>query len=487
MDAQTSLKSAMEFLNEILKMLKKKGVVKDRKYLLAEECLKEMSKCDGQGVIKDIPYPLCDEIARTLEEKGIPHAACPTPGGLAFCVPLNHSQEFEDVLVNACKKSSQAYKQFSYTDMMQQGYDAGFNEMNVLEFNSNQNFRDLAAQKMYQAGLTCATKDEKDGGVVTSSKLIPNARGTYSRDGKDLALAQLMIASEIAKNSEAFGKDALGCLDKRLEQAGYDRLVVENFAEKIQNKTDFVLCSYEGRSGNEESAGLFSDVYIECKDGVVNVCSRQSDGNIQKTSLAIDEHATTEEITAMISSYTENIDNMCVVRHDDFVHNDMSHRYPQGDRPSQFNNQNISPEEKRARTQLSKDVDVYMKMVNEEATRKTNEVYGKDGVSVKNSDRMNAYQMKLREMNRIMNDPNSEPNLAFKASRSGEHYGSKAIDAYVKDLSDCLDGSFDNTKVKDIPTVKFDTIKLSKKNIKAEAEKAYEKSQKRQQDMNLDR
>lgn len=479
MNETEMIRSACDLIQAMLDIMKRKGKFNSTEYELAEQCKKNL-KVAGTGAMKSIPYPLCDQVKATLISKHIPFASFETAGGLLFIVDGKDEtvRDFSEVLETACKSSTQGYKNLPFSELANEAYKAGYSNFVTMNFghdevnglNQSKFMREVAAQKMYQCGVVCSKRKNPETGDY---ELMPHPGSIYNRKGEDLAFAEMMIAAEFAKESKAFDSILEGDKDKenlgadnlnnkknknllltRLKQAEYDEKALDAVCEAYNMEgVNVVLCDRKKEGAQEP--------YIEIQHGekgggkitVRTIVNSEK----HKEEIPIPAGATDAEIKALLSKYTEQINNMSMAHEDDFRRGDKASIkfYPSEERK-------VTPKEASdTQTKINK----VLELVNRDATAMVKKTYGEINPLDKKS-MYDAYLLKQKCIKRILEDDGNERSKAID-----EIFNSDT--QYRKDLVDCLDGCLDGEIGKSEGRnatskihVDYNWEKLSKKKVK---------------------
>lgn len=475
MDEAKMIKDACDIIDAMLQILKRKGKFNTAEYELAEQCKKNL-KVAGTGAMKTIPAPMCDTLKASLIANKVPFASFDTAGGMTFIVDGKDEtlQAFNEILENTCKSSTQGYKNLPFDELAQSAYDAGHGNVLVMSFgdyevtdggktfNGAKAMRDVAAQKMYQCGVVSANRKNPETGEY---ELMPHPSSVYNAKGTDLAYAELMISSEIAKDTDAFKEKARcgNALEVRLRQASYDSKALDAVCESYRmDGASTILC-------NKETPGKLP--YIEIKygkeEGSINF---YTENGVEQTKIA--PYATDAEIKAAISKNTEKIKNMTMVHEEDFEalkNGQEVSCYPSEDRPVI---PVLNDKDERIRAEeITKEVEAVLKDVNKQATMETRKALG-DVNPLDKKGAYNAYTYKKHAIKEILADKDN-PKTQYLTKLLG--------DDYVNSLVDSLDGRLDgqingreNSELKSKFRVDYNWNKLNKKfinNIRSQVEK----------------
>lgn len=475
MDEAKMIKDACDIIDAMLQILKRKGKFNTAEYELAEQCKKNL-KVAGTGAMKTIPAPMCDTLKASLIANKVPFASFDTAGGMTFIVDGKDEtlQAFNEILENTCKSSTQGYKNLTFDELAQSAYDAGHGNVLVMSFgdyevadgdgtfNGAKAMRDVAAQKMYQCGVVSANRKNPETGEY---ELMPHPSSVYNAKGTDLAYAELMISSEIAKDTDAFKEKANfdNALEVRLRQAEYDGKALDAVCESYKmDGVSTILC-------NKKTPGELP--YIEIKygkeKGSINFYTEDGVEQIE-----IPPYATDAEIKASISKNTEKIENMTMVHAEDFEAFKNGQKvscYPGEDRP-EIPKEGKNGKKTRAK-QISKEVEAVLKDINKQATMETRKALG----DVNPLDKKGAYEAYAYKKNAIKGI------LADKNNPKTQYLTKILGDSYVNSLVDSLDGRLDgqingrdNLELKSKFHVDYNWNKLNKKyinNIRSQVEK----------------
>lgn len=388
---------------EYIEMIKRLFGAIEQAYLKNDEDQKKMKMLDtmrrhalmgGHFAYNSVPKQFAKNISMALEHENIPYVMTPDErGDMMFVLKDKDASKFYEIQKSFYQMSTDYAKELTPETILALYKTQGIKEVDTLAF-ENKDMAQIAMQKLYQSGVTFASKEEGD-----KTTLYISPMSMYSELGGDLNNFELLHAFEQAKADDvlmkAMPEGSESLLDLRFKQDAYDRQKIMQFSQALKAGGGVVLCNGKGSQST----------YIQVDDKR-NVRVMELKNNVwTSTRLNIDPKADAKDIAVIISKYAEKIKNMDVVPLQNFNNWKMMDEVPEGNRNHYGNRPTASMVKEMGKlsqanlVQESKELEMVLGAINREATKRVNARIGDKIVP-----QADAYNMKKQAIKSIMRE-----------------------------------------------------------------------------------
>ena len=380
----------------------------DRKRMKMLDELRLHTKVGGNLAYNAVPREFAKNVSMILDKEDIPYVMTPSDkGDMMFILRDKDASQFLEIQKTFYQMSTDYAKELTPQTIIDLHKTQGHREVDMLTFR-DKNMANIAMQKLYQSGITFASRDIGDEVQVYISPM-----SKFSEKGEDLNNFELMHAFEQAKADDlltkVLPKGEKSLLELRFKQADQDKREIEALYRSLEFGGSVMCCE----SGNQT-------LYLETKDGGVFVNEKQN-GVWHEKKLDINPKCSLEEFSAVISKYTEQIKNMGVVYKEQFEKYDqMNNIDPKMAATGVFNKREKASLVKEpgglSQANLlaeSKDLERVLNAINREGTKRANARIGDKIVS-----QDKAYEIKKKAIIEIM-DEKSLPEIKHYLTTEG--------------------------------------------------------------------